>query len=336
MRLEQLLSTRGLVQQTPNAYEIRDRARLVSPQPIKLFYGETYDEKGDTIDSIKYYLFVAELADALREEGFKVDPVILVADIAACRNVTVELHNRYMVLGNDRVRFVEQVNEVYGTDLRVVRMSEYIDSSWFVQKREEIMQICEADSILMECIEKTVPESKVDIERKNGFLYSFDEIATIIDLDVKVGPPREDLYDNVARLIAEKIVTNGIRSLFLTPTFPLGMNWAYFFANEGIEEHGITAYKAGSKQLHRHRVIIGRSNPDYIKQLITDSFISIDSSLPNPVLDVGIISEMARKRLEHDPSPIILADDFYSGKITPDELKDTVGENVEKYVLLKF
>jgi len=336
MRLEQLLSTKGLVQQTPKADEIRERARLVSPQPIKLFYGETYDEKGNTLDSMKYYFFVAELSDALREEGFTVDPAILIADTAACRNVKNELQNKYMMLGTNRAQFVEQVNEVYGTNLRVAQMSRYIDSQEFVREREEIMQICKADPKLMEGVEKTVPESKLDIEQRKGFLYSFDEITTIIDLDVKVGPPREDLYDNIARQVAEERGTKGVQSLFLTPTFPLGMNWAYFFANEGIEDHGITAYKAGSKQLHRHRAIIGRSNSDYIKQLLMDSFISTDRMLPNPVLDVGIISEMARRRLEQDSLPITLADDFYSGKIAPDQLKNIVGKSVERYVLSKF
>lgn len=336
MKLEQLLTTRGLVQQAPSADEIRERARLVAPNPIKLFYGETYDEQGDTIDSMKYYLFVAELADSLREEGFNVDPAILIADTAACRNVGSDLKSRYMNLGTERAGFVEGVNQVYNTGLRVVRMSEFIGSSEFIQAREQITTTCTASPELMADVEKTVPESKIDIERKKGFLYSFDEITTIIDLDVKVGPPREDLYDNIARQLAQKRGTKGVQSLFLTPTFPLGMNWAYFFSNEGIEDHGITAYKAGSKKLHRQRVIVGRSNSDYIRQLIADSFISINPALPNPILDVGIITEMARRRLESDNLPITLADDFYIGKISPDQLKERVGNQVEKYVLSRF
>ncbi len=336
MKLDQLLSTRGLVQQTPSADEIRERAKLVSPHPIKLFYGETYDEKGNTIDSMKYYFFVDELADALRGEGFSVDPAILIADTAACRNVGGDLESQYLMLGTDRTRFVEQVNLIYGTSLRIIRMSDYIDSHEFVQKREEIMQRCKADPELMAGVEKTVPESKLDIERKKGFFYSFDEITTIIDSDVKVGPPREDLYDNIARQIAQERGTKSVQSLFLTPTFPLGMNWAYFFSTEGIEDHGITAYKAGSKRLHRQRVIVGRSNPDYIRQLLTDSFISTNQTLPNPALDIGIITEMARRRLEQDHSPITLADDFYNGKITPNQLKENVGNDVERYILSKF
>lgn len=336
MNLEQLLSTPKLTEQVPQADQIRARANLVSPQPIKLFYGETYDERGHPIDSMKYYFFVSFLADALRQEGFTVDPSILIADTAAVRNVGEKNERFYMSLGQERYHFVERVNEIYGTGLRLVRMSDYIDSPQFLEERDRIMETCRADEELMQAVERTVPESKVDIERNKKFLYSFDEITTIMDLDVKVGPPREDLYDDVARRIASQRGQRQLMSLFLTPTFPLGMNWAYFFANEGIEDHGITAYKAGSKQLQRNRVVIGHSNPDYIRDLIKDSFISTNPALPNPVLDIGIICEMARKRLEHDSSPITLADDFYEGRISAEQLKEKVGNDVGEYILSKF
>lgn len=336
MNLERLISTKGLVQQSPSTEEIRSRAQLVAPEPMKLFYGETYDDKGNPIDSLKYYLFVASLAEALSQEGFPTDPSILIADTAACRNVEESQREYYMRLGDDRAKFVKQVNETFRTGLRVVKMSEYVGSQVFIDQRDEIIRLCSENPDLMDGVEKTVPESKIDIERKKGFLYSFDEIATIMDLDVKVGPPREDLYDGIARQIAVAEGKKGLISLFLSPTFPLGMNWAYFFANEGIEDHGITAYKAGSKRLQRNRIVVQRSNPGYIRELVRDSFISTDPNLPNPVLDIGIISEMARKRLEGDDSPITLADDFYSGKISETRLKEMVAVDVIKYILSQF
>lgn len=336
MNLEQLLSTPKLTDQVPQANHIRERARLVTPQPIKLFYGETYDEAGHPIDSMKYYFFVSYLADALRQEGHHVDPSILIADTAACRNVGEKNERYYMTLGAERYRFVERVNEIYGTGLRLVRMSDYINSPEFVEEREGVMEMCKASQELMEAVEKTVPESKLEIERDKGFLYSFDEIATILGLDVKVGPPREDLYDNIARRIARQRGQRQLMSLFLTPTFPLGMNWAYFFANEGIEDIGITAYKAASKRLQRNRIIVGHSNPNYVRDLIRDSFISTNPALPNPVLDIGIICGMARKRLEKDETPITLAGDFYGGRISTEQLKEAVGKDIEEYILSKF
>lgn len=336
MKIETLLSTRGLVKQSPEPDEITSRAESIAPKPIRLFYGETYDDRGHTIDSMKYYLFLSYLAESLRQEGVIVDPSILVADSAACRNVGTDHQEYYMVLGEERASFVRRVDEIYNTGLRVVKMSDYIDSSEFIEERERIMEACVADPELMAAIEKTVPKSKLDIEKKRGFLYSFDEITTIMSLDLKVGPPREDLYDDVARRIAKKRGQRELMSLFLSPTFPIGMDWSYFFINEGIEDHGITAYKAGSKRLQRNRIIIERSNPSYIRGLINDSFISTNQALPNPALDIGIICEMARKRLEEDDSPITLADDFYGARITEKQLKEKVGKDVEEYILSRF
>ncbi|MBI5066352.1 hypothetical protein HZA97_09030 [Candidatus Woesearchaeota archaeon] len=331
MILEQLLSQRGLVLQSPTAEELRERTKQVNYTTV--FYGETYDHTGNTIDSMKYYFFVADLADALRAEGVEVQPVILVADTAACRNVKPDLEYKYLALGEDRANFVRRVSETYGLNLKVLKMSEFINTVDFIKKREDVIDICINDPVLMQLIEKSVPESKVETEKKKGFMYSYDEIATIIDLDVKVGPPREDLYDNIAREVAKRKGTKQLMSLFLTPTFPLGMNWAYFFCNEGIEDHGITAYKGGSKRLQDNRILIGRTTEEQIEDLIDTSFISTNPLLPNPVLDIGIISKIAKQRLNGERKPIQLSEIFYSGEISPEQLKKLVKMNVKQHIL---
>ncbi|MBU2640116.1 MAG: hypothetical protein KKG75_05440 [Nanoarchaeota archaeon] len=334
MKLNEILSQQGVVLQSPSDGDIRNRARDV--QPVKLFYGETYDDKGETLDSMKYYFFVDALSQSLLQEGFETDPVILVADTAACRNVSRGLERIYMKLGEERARFVETVNDTYGTGLRVVKMSEYISTPEFQEHLRGIIETCRDDSKLMEAVERTVPESKLEIERSRGFGYSFDEIATIIDLDVKIGPPREDLYDGIAREIARRRKEKELMSLFLTPTFPLGKRWDYFFSNEGIEDHGITAYKGGSKRLQGNRILIGKTRIEYAENLIDASFMSENPVLPNPVLDAGIITEMAKRRLKGDDSPITLADDFYSGRLSQEELRRKVVEQLGEYVLSQF
>jgi hypothetical protein len=335
MKLKFLVTQRGLVSQSPTAEEILTLAKS-KKQPLKIFYGETYDNYGNTIDSMKYYFFVSELARALKQEGVETDPIILIADTAACRNVSPDLEKKYIELGDDRTDFVKKVNRIYNLGLRILRMSEYIHTKEFQDKREKIIQICKSDHSLMKAIEKTVPESKIEEERKKGFMYSFDEITTIIDLDIKIGPPREDLYDNLARELARREKKNPLMSLFLTPTFPLGKNWAYFFAQDGIEVHGITAYKAGSKRLQDFRILPGLTSSKQAKLLIENSFITMDNSLPNPVLDLGIICEMARRNLENDFSPINLNKEFYSRKLDTIELKKRVYKALEKEVLSKF
>lgn len=334
MKLEELLSQKGLVMQSPNAEKIRERARIMPS--IKLFYGETYDSYGNTIDSMKYYFFVSNLAESLRKEGFETESIILVADTAACRNVSSRFKSRYINLGRERANFIENINKIYNTGLEILKMSSYVNSPEFQKELQRVVSICKSDIGLMKKVEKTVPQSKIEIERKKRFMYSFDEITTIMNFDIKIGPPREDLYDDIARAVAERDDIHPLMSLFLTPTFPLGKNWAYFFVGEGIEEHGITAYKGGSKRLQNHRVLVGRTTVEYAKELINSSFISTNSELPNPILDIGIICEMAKKRLFNDNTPITLTEEFYSGKVNPNKLKEKVSKNLELYILSKF
>lgn len=343
MKLETLLSQKGLVLQSPSVDKIRDRANSLnsSNEPIKLFYGETYDNYGHTIDSMKYYFFVSMLSQSLKREGYKTNPIIVVADVAACRNVSKSLNVEYIELGEKRAEFVHKVKEIYNLDLNVIKMGDYLFSKEFQDKLEKIVSICKENPLFIEKIEKTVPESKIEIERKKGFAYSFDEIGTIIDLDVKVGPPREDLYDDVTRDIAKIQGKKELMSLFLTPTFPLGKNWAYFFAHEGIEEYGITAYKAGSKQLQDHRIIIGKTIIEEARCLLEKSFISKNPELPNPCLDIGIIAEMAKINLENKNSENNtefnkIYDEFYFGNLSEEELKNYVIKSLNKYILSKF
>lgn len=70
MKLEALLSQRGLVLQSPSAEEIRRRAREVAPASVKLFYGETYDGAGNTVDSMKYYFLRSEFRRRFASGGF--------------------------------------------------------------------------------------------------------------------------------------------------------------------------------------------------------------------------------------------------------------------------
>lgn len=336
MKIDELLSQKGLVQASPGAEVVRTRAENNNPQPTELFYGETYDTYGHPIDSLKYYLFVSSLADSIIEEGFDSTPKILVADTAACRNVSEGLESKFMRLGEERRELVENVNDIYETGLEIIKMSDYIHSPEFKERVERIMNFAKQHEEIMDMVERSVPESHRTEERRKGFRYSFDEISTIIDLDFKVGPPRESLYDDAARKIAEIKNDKKLHSIFLTPTFPLGKSWAYFFKHDGIENYGITAYKAGSKGLQDNRIIIGDTNPEYVENLIEKSFISTNRDLPNPVLDIGIIAEMAKQRIEGEDRPITLYNDFYGGSMTKDELKNTVSADVKEYILKPF
>ncbi len=69
----------------------------------------------------------------------------------------------------------------------------------------------------------------------------------------------------------------------------------FFFENEEVEQYGVTPYKAGSKNIAQHRIILGETSEARIQELLRRSFVSKNPSIPNPVLDIATIAEMARQ-----------------------------------------
>ncbi|MDD5417994.1 MAG: hypothetical protein PHW96_03890 [Candidatus Nanoarchaeia archaeon] len=331
MKAEKYLSQKGIVYHAPSLDEIKKRKK------VNILYGETYDDFGMTIDSIKYYLFIAGLTDVLESEGVSVNPMILIADTATCRNAPASEHKKIMMQGKQRVEFIKKFNKIYNSKLNAVLMSEYIEKLDFKKIYDSIYNFCNSDKELRNLLERTVPERKLNIEKEKGFQYSIDEITTLfyLDLDIKVGPPREEVYDSIARLFSEKTGKKIVMPLYLTQTYPLAMSLSFFIKNPEIDKYGVTAYKAGSKGLNDNRITLN-TKKDKIKELIQQSSVPKKPRLPNPILDICLICELAKQKLENKLVELELYDKFYNGDISPEKLKDMVLKNLFKNIIEKF
>lgn len=336
MKLKDLFSQKGLVVGHPPVDAIIERAEVLKPNKLKILYGETYDEYGEPIDSMKHYFFVANLAYVLEKEGISAEPIILIGDIATCRNAPERLHRKLMDLGKKRVDFAKKVSQIYNGNLKILLMSELEKTKEFHDKFEAVKKICLNDPMLKKMIEKTIPPSKLEIERKKGFLYSLEEITIIGTVDVKVGPPREQLYDQISTRLAKHFRSRELLSIYLTPSYPVGVQFDYFLSHPEIEKHGITAYKAGSKKMQDNRIIIGRTSPEKVKKLIDNTFIPKYPDMPNPLLDLAIIAEMAKQRINKKISPIRVYEEFYNGNLSSSELKEKTINNLIEYILSQF
>jgi hypothetical protein len=337
MKLEfpTFLEQTSLVYKTiPFANEIIDRIDQRSQNKIvKVMYGETYDRFGPTLGSLKYYFSVSFAGLLLRQSGINVSSTILLADVATCRNEPDDQHDELMEIGKKRAFFLRTLNDIYGLDLNILLMSEYIYTSEFQEKVNNIREMAKEDAKFYEWIVKTVPESKVDIESKKDFAYAFDEVATIIGYDIKIGPPRELFYDEPARMIASSMGLDPLLSIYLHPTYPLGFGRSFFLGNEEIEKYGVTPYKAGSKGLEANRIILGTTEIQRIKDLIVQSVVSKNQTVPNAVLDVVIIAEMAGQLLSKNFSPITIREQFYEGNIQPDQLRQIAIESLTSNII---
>jgi len=265
---------------------------------IKLVYGETYDQYGLTIDSLKYYFFISLLAKLLEEKGFDVSSTIIVGDLHSIKNKMVENKKDLLLNAKDRINFINQIDSIYNLDIKPMLMSQMFKDKDYQKRLKKVSSIFNSSSELIEIARKTVLKNRLSQEEKVGFQYTQEEVALIIDYDIKIGPPREIYYDQIAQIINRKLLDKGFEGIYLKPTYPLGLNFGFFINNPEIEKYGITPYKAGSNRLQKNRIILKSTNLTRCKELINSSFVASNPLLPNPVLDIFLISYLAESFLK--------------------------------------
>ena len=145
---------------------------------------------------------------------------------------------------------------------------------------------------------KTVLKNKIAQEKLVGFQYAVEAVATSLQFDIKIGPPREQYYDKAAQIIGSETNLGNVYGIYLRPTYPLGENFSYFILNKEIEEFGITPYKAGSNKLQDNRIILGQTTQGQLESLVNTSYIPTNMYLANPVVDLYTIADLACLMLE--------------------------------------
>lgn len=257
---------------------------------IKLVYGETYDEYGLTIDSLKYYLILNTLHNLLEKSGFCVTSHIIVGDFHSIINNSVRNKTSILEQINKNVILIKKILQKFCLKSKILLMSDLLKTKVFKSKLDFVTNKINYDSTLKNCLKNTVLNSKLKEESVKDFLYTREEVTLILDYNIKIGPPREKNYDDIANKI-----NPSFSGLYLKPTYPIGKNFDFFIQHPQIEEFGITPYKAGSNKLQKNRIIIEKFDESTIKSLIKNTFISSDSSLPNPLLDLIIILNLAKR-----------------------------------------
>jgi len=283
---------------------------------------------GVTIDSLKYYFFLGLFQKFLRQAGLNVEAVINIADTASITNREVDDKEGLYSLRSQRVSFLEKIIRVYGLDIKAIFMSEFAEKVEYRQKLETVKNYSNSKTV-KSLLEKTVLRNRLKQEKDSGYRYSLEEIALSLLFNIKIGPPREIYYDKAALIVSKKSEGDTFFGIYLTPTYPLGKNFAYFIIHPDIEQFGVTPYKAGSNKLEDFRIILGKTSIGKLEELINTSFISTNPALPNPVFDLYVISDLARKLLTKDYSLPV-----YSLSLLKNIsfLKTETIENVIKYI----
>jgi hypothetical protein len=285
--LQQLLSNKCLINGVGlDVEEIIER--IYSKKVIKIVYGETYDQYGMTIDSLKYYLFLYLLHKSLEKIGIKVESFVIIGDLHSVKNKIVK--NKDDLLSNAKIR-LNQINKIkskLGLKFKPILMSDIFKNTEFKSRVEKTSQAFDKSEKLKEIAKKTILQNRQSQEEEAGFRYVIEEVALIMDFDIKIGPPREIYYDQLARELGANLC-----GIYLRPTYPLGVNFDFYINNPEIEKYGLTPYKAGSNRMQDQRIILGKTSAQNIRDLIEKSYIPGDILLANPILDLACIVSMA-------------------------------------------
>lgn len=251
---------------------------------VKILYGETYDLLGITIDSLKYYLFVSLFSES----------TILIADTASTINSSSGDAKMILEAGKRRLGQVHEITRKYNLPVRVQLMSDLFKDTQVQELICRVQEVVSQSKEIQSMLQKTVLQNRVRQENKTEYKYAAEAIATALLFDLKVGPPRERFYDEAAMLIAKKLKRECYKSIYLTPTYPLGLDFVYFLTHPEIETYGLTPYKAGSNKLQDHRIILGKTTPEELQRLLAASFVPKQSGLPDPVGDMNAIVRLAK------------------------------------------
>lgn len=277
-------------------------------RPLQIFYGETVDEFGMPVDSLKYYFFLSFLQKHLESIGILTEASVVIADVASLLNDSArEKQDAIAASVKRRKKLLDKIITVYDLPITIRLMSDIFDSDDYEERRSQVDRVTKNPAVFAKIeplLSKTVLVNRLAEERKKKFHYALDAIATGLLFNMKIGPPRERFYDEAGQIITKEIADHGegenLRCIYLQPTHPLGLNFAFFLTHPEIEEYGVTPYKAGSNKLQDYRIALGETPLSKANELIEISFESLTPETVHPVFDLFTICDMARKLLGKD------------------------------------
>lgn len=278
--------------------------KIYSKKIIKIIYGETYDEHGMTIDSLKYSLFLSLLHKTLEEMRIRVESFVIIGDLHSVKNKMVTNKDGLLSEAHSRLDQINKIKSIFKLKFEPVLMSGIFKISKFKDRLQTVTKVFHNSDKLKEIAKRTVLQNRQTQEEKAGFGYTLEEVALIMNFDVKIGPPREIYYDQLARELGADLC-----GIYLRPTYPLGVNFDYYINNPEIEKFGLTPYKAGSNKMQDHRIILGKTSEQAIRDLINNSFVPRDMSLANPLLDlvsiIGMVEQIEIQELVNNRGELI-------------------------------
>ena len=306
--------------------------RTIEPsgtEVLRVMYGETFDEFPAPIDAYKYYSWLVIVAREVARSGGEIRCSVVVADDAVRTNKSGEWGETLIV---DRCeRRVEQIETFiegcFGDTLvHVDLMSDVRKSTRFASRRSRAEELLKSSETFADIIAASVRPDRRAGEAANGFAYSLDEAALVSSFAYKVGPPREQHYDDAARLLSGTEGGPGLVSILLMPDYPLALGPGAFVRNEELARYGATPYKSNSHGWRNNRLTPGVTTPADAQALISRTRLMRRPNVPNPLLSIATTLQLVSWALDGAKPTAWLADEWDQHRLSDDELRSRVLE----------
>ena len=232
--LQRFVEGSGMVRGTLGFDSLNSKILILGTEthPLQIFYGETVDEFGMPVDSLKYYFFLSILQKHLESIGIHIEATVVIADVASLLNNSAREKRDTIIQSIERrQQLLKKIIAVYDLPIKIRLMSDIFASRAYKETRNIVQTVVENPVVfrgIESYLSKTILENRLTEERKKKFQYALDAIATGLKFDIKIGPPRERFYDEAAQVIAKHAGLIPMMSIYLTATQPLGKDFAFF------------------------------------------------------------------------------------------------------------
>lgn len=323
MLLKQV-AQRGIVERILTLEDLVPLA--ASQKTINIMMGQTFDS-GQPLDLMKYALFIMNLSDALAKDEAKPVCTLVLADHFMPKHGKQDL--------NARIDYLNLLNKVYNGNIGNVLSSDLSQTREYKNTLDTLKNLVRRDSKFRESMAGAVPPDKRSDPKE--YEYPVEELATVqaMQADIKIGPTYEIVYDAPARNIFPVLGFKNYVGIHLTNGVPLGNPVIPEAVAKEVEEFGVLPYKHNSKKLAEFRIDPINDSEEKIGRLIKSS-----NSI-KAILDVLVIAELAKQRLEHNNvyflssmHPSDLDETLLSSKHGFSSLKELALNSLTEFVLL--
>ncbi len=289
--IENYLSRKELV---ARILDVKEILQFSKGDKAKIIMGVTFDA-GQTLDMMKYGLFLMDLHDLLTKKGVNAEAQWIIADHFMTDLNKDLAQEQAKSQGLERINFLQNLNTIYHGNICLLRTSKLSKGGDYQRNTKRLKEEIKLNPEFKEKVLLAIPEDRR--ENPEAINYPLEELATIQTLktNIKVGPKSEIFYDFVAREFFEQIGFEKYIAIHLTNCLPFGNPEIPEGERAWVNKFGVLPYKKNSKGLGDYRIDPLNDDPKEVIELIRTT--TDKRALVNLIVTADLAGHRLRKEI---------------------------------------